>query len=173
MTGKEIWSTPTPYPVWGSPSSYDNIIYFGLGRGNFSESAPIPKGSVIALNMETGDTVWEYEVGDAVMSAICVKNDQVIFGSKDGHVYNLNASDGELNWKANLNAVVASSPAVTEQSVYAATYEGRIFSLDLSDGDIEWIYDANSVSNGLKFISSPQLLMAIYTLVQVDGMSFV
>ena len=158
MTGKEIWSTPTPYPVWGSPSSYDNIIYFGLGRGNFSESAPIPKGSVIALNMESGDTIWEYnEVGDAVMSAICVKNDQVIFGSKDGHVYNLNASDGELNWRTDLNAVVASSPAVTEESVYAATYEGRIFSLDISDGDLEWVYDSNSVSNGLKFISSPAI----------------
>ena len=157
MTGDEIWSKPAPYPVWGSPSSYNNIIYFGLGRGNFSESAPIPKGSVIALNMETGDTVWEYEVGDAVMSAICVRNEQVIFGSRDGHVYNLSALHGELNWRTNLNAVVASSPAVTEESVYAATYEGRIFSLDVSKGDLEWVYDSNSVSNGLKFISSPAI----------------
>lgn len=157
MTGKEIWTTLAPYPVWGSPSSYKNIIYFGLGRGNFSESAPIPKGSVIGLNIENGDTVWEYEVEDAVMSAICIRNDQVIFGSKDGHVYNLNALDGELNWRTNLNAVVASSPAVTEQSVYAATYDGRIFSLDLSDGDLEWVYDSDSVSNGLKFISSPAI----------------
>lgn len=158
MTGKEIWSKPAPYPVWGSPSSYNDIIYFGLGRGNFSESAPIPKGSVIALNMETGDTVWEYEVGDAVMSAICVRDEQVIFGSRDEHVYNLSASDGELNWKTNLNAVVASSPAVTEESVYAATYEGRIFSLDISDGDLEWVYDSNSVTHGLKFISSPAIV---------------
>ena len=158
MTGDEIWSKLAPYPVWGSPSSYKSIVYFGLGRGNFSESAPIPKGSVIALDMETGDTVWEYEVGDAVMSAICVRDEQVIFGSRDGHVYNLSASDGALNWRTNLNAVVASSPAVTEESVYAATYEGRIFSLDISDGDLEWVYDSNTVSSGLKFISSPAIV---------------
>lgn len=156
-TGTEIWSIPTPYPVWGSPSAHENMIYFGLGKGNFSESAPIPKGRVVALNIENGDIVWEYEVGDAVMSAIVVHNGYVIFGSRDGFVYALTANEGELHWKTYLEAVVASSPAVTQDSVYAATYNGRIVSLDLENGDIKWEYDSDSVVGGLIFISSPAI----------------
>ena len=55
QTGAEVWSKQMQYPVWGSPSAEENIVYFGLGRGNFSDSDPIPAGKVTALDAETGD----------------------------------------------------------------------------------------------------------------------
>ena len=102
------------------------MSYFGLGRGNFSDSAPIPAGKVVALDTETGGTVWEYEAEDAVLTAISVQNGYVTFGSRDGYVYSLQSTDGQLNWKTDLVGPVVSSPAVTMDTVYAATKDGNI-----------------------------------------------
>lgn len=157
QTGDEIWSTPAPYSVWGNPSGYENLVFFGLGKGNFSESASIPEGKVVALNAETGDIVWEYEAEDAVLTAIAVHNGYVTFGSRDGYVYTLTATSGELNWKTYLQGAVVSSPAVTQDAVYAATGNGSIFSLSVNDGSIKWEYDAQEVAIGLNFMSSPAI----------------
>ena len=157
-TGKEIWSKRMPYPVWGSPSAYQDIVFFGLGRGNFSESAPIPKGRAVAVNADTGDTVWEYEVGDAIMSAMAVHDGYVIFGSRDNFVYSLSVTDGDERWKTDLNGVVVASPAITQDTVYAATAHGKIFSLSVSDGSINWTYDSDEIHPNLIFYSSPTIV---------------
>ncbi len=156
-TGAEIWSKPMPYPVWGSPSAHENLVFFGLGNGNFIESAPIPKGKAVALNADTGDIVWEYEAADGVFTAIAVHNDFVTFGSRDGFVYTLTAADGELHWKTDLGAVVVASPAVTQDAVYAATNAGLIYCLAIDDGSIIWKYDSRTVEYGLKLLSSPAI----------------
>lgn len=157
-TGSEIWSRQMPYPVWGSPSAYQDIVFFGLGRGNFSESAPIPKGRAVAVNADTGDTVWKYEVGDAIMSAMVVYKDNVIFGSRDGYVYSLSAKEGHRRWRRYMGGVVVSSPGVTQDAVYAATASGKIYSLSILDGSINWKYDSDGVRYGLKFYSSPAIV---------------
>ncbi len=157
QTGEEIWSQPMPYPVWGSPSAHENLVFFGLGTGDFSESASIPRGKAIAVNAETGDTVWEYEAGDAVLTAIAVHNNYVTFGSRDGFVYTLAAADGELHWKTYLKGVVVSSPAVTQDTVYAATGSGSIYALNIEDGSIQWEYGTQDIEYGLKLYSSPAI----------------
>ncbi len=157
-TGTEIWSRQMPYQVWGSPSTYQNMVIFGLGMGNFAESAPIPKGRAVAVNANTGDTVWEYEVGDAIMSAMVTYKDHVIFGSRDGHVYSLTAKDGDLRWRKYMGGVVVSSPAVAHDAVYAATATGKIFSLSVLNGEKNWEYDSIQEKYGLKFYSSPAIV---------------
>ncbi|MYF98059.1 PQQ-binding-like beta-propeller repeat protein [Candidatus Poribacteria bacterium] len=157
QTGNEIWSTPAPYSVWGNPSGYENLVFFGLGRGNFSESASIPAGKVVALNAETGDIAWEYEAEDAVLTAIAVHNGYVTFGSRDGYVYTLTATSGELHWRTYLQGAVVSSPAVTQDAVYAATGNGSIFSLSVNDGSIKWEYDTQNEDFSLNFMSSPAI----------------
>ena len=155
QTGAEIWSKQMPYPVWGSPSADENIVFFGLGRGNFSESAPIPAGKVVALDAETGDTVWEHEAEDAVLTAIAVHNGYVTFGSRDGFVYSLQSTDGTLHWKTDLGDPVVSSPAVTPDRVYAATKNGYIYALSTADGEIQWEFDTRIVTRNIEFYSSP------------------
>ena len=155
QTGAEVWSKEMPYPVWGSPSVEENIVYFGLGRGNFSDSAPIPAGKVVALDPETGDTVWEYEAEDAVLTAISVQNGYVTFGSRDGYVYSLGLADGQLNWKTDLGGPVVSSPAVTMDTVYAATKNGGIYALAAGDGKVQWEFDTRIVNRNIEMYSSP------------------
>ena len=95
-SGTEIWSKRVDYPAWGSPSTDGDTVFFGLGNGNFIESAKVPKGRVTAHNAETGEQIWEYEAEDSVLTAIAYRNSLVYFGSRDGGVYALNAADGAL-----------------------------------------------------------------------------
>ena len=154
-TGKEIWSKQMPYPVWGSPSINENLVFFGLGRGTFSGSGPIPAGKVVALNTETGDIVWEHEAEDAVLTAIAVQNGYVIFGSRDGYVYCLQAADGQLSWQTDLGGPVVSSPAVTPKVVYGATKNGYIYGLSADSGEMLWEFNTRTVTRNIEIYSSP------------------
>lgn len=154
-TGVEIWSRQMPYPVWGSPSANEDLVFFGLGRGNFSDSALIPAGKVVALNVETGDTVWEYEAEDAVLTAITIQDGYVIFGSRDGYVYCLQETDGKLAWHTDLGGPVVSSPAVTPKVVYAATKNGFLYALSAENGEMQWEFNTRTVARNIEFYSSP------------------
>ena len=154
-TGIETWSMQMPYPVWGSPSVNENLVFFGLGRGTFSDSGPIPAGKAVALNAETGAIVWEYEAEDAVLTAIAVQHGYVIFGSRDGYVYCLQETDGKLIWQTDLGGPVVSSPAVTPEVVYAATKNGYIYGLSTDSGKMQWEFDTRTVTRNIKIYSSP------------------
>ena len=155
QTGTEIWSKQMPYPVWGSPSASENLVFFGLGRGNLSDSDPIPAGKAVALDVETGDIVWEYEAKDAVHTAIAVQHGNVTFGSRDGSVYCLRATDGKRNWQTGLGSPVVSSPAVTPDTVYAATKNGYIYALSTDDGKVKWEFNTRTVARNINLYSSP------------------
>jgi outer membrane protein assembly factor BamB len=155
QTGAEVWSKQMPYSVWGSPSAEENRVFFGLGRGNFSESAPIPAGKVVALDAETGDLLWEHEAEDAVLTAIAIQNGYVTFGSRDGYVYSLQSTDGKLNWKTDLGGPVVSSPAVTMDTIYAATKDGYIYALSTDTGKVQWEFDTRIINRNIDLYSSP------------------
>ena len=155
QTGAEVWSKQMPYSVWGSPSAEENRVFFGLGRGNFSESAPIPAGKVVALDTETGDILWEHEAEDAVLTAIAIQNGYVTFGSRDGYVYSLQSTDGKLNWKTDLGGPVVSSPAVTMDTIYAATKDGYIYALSTDTGKVHWEFDTRIINRNIDLYSSP------------------
>ena len=155
QTGAEVWSKQMPYSVWGSPSAEENRVFFGLGRGNFSESAPIPAGKVVALDTETGDILWEHEAEDAVLTAIAIQNGYVTFGSRDGYVYSLQSTDGKLNWKTDLGGPVVSSPAVTMDTIYAATKDGYIYALSTDNGKEQWEFDTRIINRNIDLYSSP------------------
>ncbi len=157
QTGKEIWTIPMPYPVWGSPSIYQTLVFFGLGTGNFSDSASNPNGRVVAINADTGESVWEYEAKDAVLTAIASHNGYVTFGARDGFVYTLIAKDGKKHWATELGAPVVSSPAVAANNVYVAAQNGRIYALSVDDGEVEWEFNMRDVARGIELYSSPAI----------------
>ena len=156
-TGKEIWAKQVDYPVWGSPTIHEDMVFFGLGNGNFLESDENPKGRVIAVNADTGEQVWMYELADAVLTAIAFHKGFVYFGSRDGHVYALKADDGQLHWKSSIGNPVVSSPAVTEEMVYVGANNGGIYGIDISNGDVKWWFDTHKIAGGLQIYSSPAI----------------
>ena len=156
-SGAEVWSKRVDYPAWGSPSADGDTVFFGLGNGNFIESAEVPQGRVTARNAETGEQIWEYEAEDSVLTAVAYRNGSAYFGSRDGHVYALNAANGTLRWKARIGSPVVSSPAVTDRSVYAGADNGIIYKIDSGSGHVAWEFDTSRIAGGGPIYSSPAI----------------
>ena len=156
-SGAEIWSKRVDYPAWGSPSANGDTVFFGLGNGDFIESAEEPKGRVTARNAETGAQIWEYEANDSVLTAVAYRSGSVYFGSRDGHVYALNAADGVLHWKSRIGHPIVSSPAVTKESVYAGAGNGVIYRINIDDGHVVWQFDTDKITGGEPIYSSPAI----------------
>lgn len=156
-SGAEVWSKRVDYPAWGSPSADGDTVFFGLGNGNFIESAKVPKGRVTAHNADTGKQIWEYEAGDSVLTAIAYRNGFVYFGSRDRHVYALNAANGVLYWRSSIGHPVVSSPAVTESAVYIGADNGVIYRLDIGNGNVVWQVDTDRITGGGPIYSSPAI----------------
>ena len=156
-SGTEIWSKRVDYPAWGSPSADGDTVFFGLGNGNFIDSAEVPQGQVTARNAETGEQIWGYETEDSVLTAVAYRNGFVFFGSRDGGVYALNATDGALGWKADIGYPIVSSPAVTEGAVYVGAHNGVIYKIDIGSGRVVWRFDTEKITGGAPIYSSPAI----------------
>ena len=153
--GSDIWVKSVDLPVWGSPTISEELIYFGLGKGNFVESHQVPAGGVIALNLKTREEVWSFKTADAVLTAISFMKNYVYFGCRDGYVYALEAKTGDVVWKTPIDTPIVSSPAVTKDSIYFGGTNGVIYCLETKTGDMNWWYNTDDVSSEIKIYSSP------------------
>lgn len=73
-TGKIKWQHPTDFPTWVSPLVTNGVVFAGhmtdIGKpytvnifGTPLESPLIPSGIIMALDKDTGKTLWQFNVG--------------------------------------------------------------------------------------------------------------
>jgi alcohol dehydrogenase (cytochrome c) len=73
-TGQIKWQHPTEFPTWVSPLVTNDVVFSGhvtaTGKpykyndfGAATNTPLIPSGIIMALNKETGDKLWEFNVG--------------------------------------------------------------------------------------------------------------
>ncbi len=83
----------------------------GVDEGHLNLPSPLAP-SFIALDMETGELVWERDdPGEAILHGqwaspaydLVAGKGQAVFGGGDGWCYSYNPDDGELLWKFDLN----------------------------------------------------------------------
>lgn len=155
--GELLWKRPAPYDVSGSPSVDGERVYFGLGNGTFDMSHAQPRGSAWCLSIFDGDTVWQQEVKDAVLTTIAIHRDRAYFGSRDGRLYCVDAASGGVHWEFNTGIPILSSPAIAGERVYFGADNGFLYCLDAASGKEVWRYDASQISFSAdaRIISSP------------------
>ncbi len=78
-------------------------------------------GSVYALDAQTGEVVWSYATGGAVISSPAVANGVVYVGSFNDNIYALSAATGAVLWSYQTGTRVESSPAVSNGIVYVGS----------------------------------------------------
>ena len=122
VDGHVIWNdsiNASMKAIWASPTLSGNMLYIGLSSSDkFGETNRSFIGQVLALNAQTGATVWSFNTikpgtgGAGVWSSVVVDNglNSIYFGtgnaynvSVNGSLYSdsvvsLNASTGKLNW---------------------------------------------------------------------------
>ncbi|MBP1922151.1 outer membrane protein assembly factor BamB [Halorubrum alkaliphilum] len=97
--GSVIWTTGVEDVVsWSSPTIVDGVVFVGSERMQGGEN-----GFLYALDAETGETQWRYEVGESIRSSPIVADGTVFFGTLDDRVHAVDggvtgSSEGSRAW---------------------------------------------------------------------------
>ena len=136
VDGREIWMKGYGEWVGSSPIVVPRhrLVYFG-----FECERPWAKGSIAALNSDTGDKIWEYQTrkyqhGSPVYFAT---GDMIIWGTADHEVVALDAPSGAIKWTFRTGRSVKSAPAIDESRglVAFASFDKSIYVLDAMSGE--------------------------------------
>jgi outer membrane protein assembly factor BamB len=160
-TIKPAWTwSGTADTVISSPSVYGNTVYFGT-RDKVSDGTV--RGSLYAVSLETGKTIWRYNVADKartimthtakeqpatntdpeavgwVDSSPCVTGSLIYFTSRDGALHAV-TMDGRLKWRLRTGGLDTSSPTAVDGTVYFGSgYPNKDFwAVDAASGVVRW-----------------------------------
>jgi len=139
---RQIWSTPTPYPVTGAVTLYGDSILIGGGNGDFVFRDPNPAGVIMSLNRKDGTVQWTTDMPDAVLGAVAA-GEYLVAPVASGLVVALDPVSGKPVWQTPISgqAPVLGGASVVGGLVYAVSHDGYLAKLSLTDGKIlEKIY---------------------------------
>lgn len=165
-SGQTKWKAPQDLPLWGHPAVAGEQVFFGLGNGTFSDSDPHPEGAIVSLDAQDGHRLWRAHVDDAVNTSLCLHNEEILFGSRDGYAYCVSQKTGALRWKSLCAKPVLASLVVQDKCVIVAAGDGSVYGLNRADGKQLWHIEVSSAA----FESSP--ILAAGRLYVAVGTSF-
>lgn len=130
-------------------------------------------GRVLAIDIATGDTVWDSEavaVGKSgsrwtfwkkrlrdggVSGGPAVGNGLVVAGGRNGEVVALDASTGAERWKTTVTSEVLATPLIVNDLVVVRSGDGRTFGLSAADGSRKWVFDRGLPNLSVRGNGSP------------------
>jgi outer membrane protein assembly factor BamB len=138
-TGRPIWHRGDMH-VDSSPAVADGRVFVGTGYGRLR---------ALALDAETGASLWETETDLPVWGPPSVADGSVFFGMGNGDfvksapkprgaVWRLDAATGNPVWKCDLPDAVLSAIAVREERLFAGCRNGFTYALNRKDGKVLW-----------------------------------
>lgn len=88
--------TPRLERIDAPPSIFNDILYIGSLNG-----------TVYALNNQTGDTIWKYEIDEPILGSISLHDDKsgggparlIVLGQDTGALFSLDPKSGEKIWQ--------------------------------------------------------------------------
>ena len=108
----------------------DGLVYIGYGS------------TLYALNADSGQPVWNYDIGRGVVSPPAVADGLVFFGTAydKNHIYALDAATGKVRWGYETRYRIYSPPTGVEGVVYFGADDGHVYALDVANGERIWRY---------------------------------
>jgi len=161
--GRQIWETHTRIPTRSSPALKDSLFIFGND-----------KGEIIALNSNTGDSVYAKLIGGQFFSGLTISEDIIYAGNNNGILYALDYSNAEIIWQFDSDARILMNPAVDNESVYFGNPKGTFYSLNKKTGELNWVITFKGLLDSTPLITEnmiilPDKLFAIHMLDKSTG----
>lgn len=110
--------------IGAAPAADGNLIYAGSNEGY-----------VYALDLETGQDVWQFQTHSPVEVAPVVAGDDV-YASSAATLYALDKLTGAPRWQFDID--VSAAPAVAGGSVYVPGQDGNLVAIDARTGQEQW-----------------------------------
>jgi outer membrane protein assembly factor BamB len=114
-----------------------------------------PDGDVTAINVQTGDELWQTDTDSTISGGPGVGEGIVVVGTNNGEVIALQADTGELAWRQRVSSEVLAAPAIGAGVVVVRTQDGKIVGLAINDGTRLWVYDRAVPALSLRGTSAP------------------
>ncbi len=109
-------------------------------------------GVVHAMDVETGQDVWSFKAGGAILHTCAVAKGQVFFGCADGGIYAVRLADGTLAWKVQTGGAVWNSPAFDDACVVIGSRDEKLYAIETVTGKVRW-----SAPTGGPLLNSPAI----------------
>ncbi|ACV49396.1 outer membrane protein assembly factor BamB family protein [Halomicrobium mukohataei] len=130
------WTHSTPDLVKVAPAVSDGIVYAGPERGTLR-----------ALDAQTGETVWTSGRLLETASAPAVADGQVFAGSWSGDLYAVDAVTGDTQWTFETGSHVYGPPTVADGTVYFGGRGGTLYAVAADSGEQRWRVDCGAIKS--------------------------
>lgn len=113
-------------------------------------------GTVMAIDKNSGDVVWERDLQDETISgAVGLGGGRILLGTRDAEVIALDQSNGEELWRSAVSSEVLVPPQSDGEIVVLQTVDGRLIALEADSGAQRWIYESTVPPLTLRGSSTP------------------
>jgi outer membrane protein assembly factor BamB len=124
--GTAAWTRDIPGPVHDALAADADRVYL-----------PTSDGRVMALRLDTGETVWERRLG-AAAHGLLISGERLFLGAVDNFFYCLNTRDGRIEWRWRTGADVVNRPILDRSRVYFVSYDNVVRALNQRNGVQQW-----------------------------------
>lgn len=140
-TGDEVWTAPTDGAVTAGPTIADGRVYVGDDDG-----------TLLALDVKTGQSWFSYEIQEPFTAAATVLPDEgtTFVGAADGYLHVTDTQFGRRKvrgWLFSkkgiaLDGGIHASPVVAGDILCVGDLTGSIYGVDVTTFDLRWHFDA-------------------------------
>lgn len=114
-------------------------------------------GSVKALNLTTGQPVWERNLRTSVAAGVGVGDGLVLLSDSAGTVYALEQTTGAERWRRSMASEVLAPPQAGSGSTIVLAQDGRLYALSSTDGTQNWRVEVEKPLLTLRGNASPTI----------------
>lgn len=164
QTGEEIWVFDGDLTrVNASSTVYGGVLYSILSKvlpDDGTSDVPLYDAYIYALDVETGEEVWEEPVVEyaAQMGAWSSPTvyDGALYVGIHHNLYSVDVETGTINWEFKTDSFVMSSPTVAGGVVFVGSNDRFIYAIDIENGTENW-----SLETPYQVRSSPVVLEGV------------
>ena len=126
--GQELWRHRLGFNVTANPSISGGRVYVPLEADS--------GGAVRALDLSTGDYVWERTLTGVPGPILAL--DAIFVGATDNFFYRLRLDDGRVDWYVRTGGDIYGLPAIDEERVYVTSLDNIVRAFDRENGAQRW-----------------------------------
>jgi len=113
----------------------NKLVHLGANNGKF-----------FGLDMDTGQTHWQFSDGKPIKDTGVLIGENICFGTWSATFYCLEAATGKMIWNAKLDSRTRTSPTFVPDLNYilTGTENGSLYAFNLKDGSAVWRMDTGN-----------------------------
>lgn len=146
--------------VWQRNFGGESLSRYGLLAPAFDSRHVVvanPNGNVAKVELTSGSTVWETELGSQISFGVGLGGNIAVVGHAKGEVTALDLDNGEVVWTATVKNTISAVPAASPAAVVIRTSDGRLIGLNPANGEQRWLVETERSGLTIQGESQPVL----------------